>query len=465
MPRSDIFSVGAVLYKLLCGRDAFPGDSPDAVMDQVLTATPDPLDEILFGTELSIIPVIEKTLDKNPELRHRDMAQLEAEIRAARLALEATGEEPIIKRPASAPSDRQTSRRRHSRPMDIARRRALQIEAYLAEAKRARDAGDVDAAMTACEEVLIIDPSSAPALALLEALRRELSGTAATTIKRAVRTLPSGRATTPPPDLAPTQPVTVPAPSTVDLSQQNADTIVAPKATTPKALPMAAAPPKLPPSPWRRAAQAAALAFGVLAAAGLVETSGLVNFGIAEVLGLDEEPPYDLPMPELPADPPPAAAQPPEPAAPSPSASAPVRKAAPPAAALPRQSSRQPKASPLPNRRRPIRRCLEAAATWDGCSCAPKRRRTTETSAKRSVRTGTCSRSTPATGSPRGASAGASTRCCAAPKRAFSRVTTPLRRDLNVVTAADPKNQEAAELRAVLRESRTAPATRKPGGD
>ena len=94
--RSDIFAVGAVLYELLCYREAFAGESPHAVMSKVVGADPIPLRQFLTGADLSIADVVDRALQKKPEARYSSMTALEVAIRMARLALESQKTEVTI---------------------------------------------------------------------------------------------------------------------------------------------------------------------------------------------------------------------------------------------------------------------------------------------------------------------------------------------------------------------------------
>ncbi len=190
--RSDVFAVGAVFYELLCYREAFAGDAPHAVMSRVVSAEPQPLRQLLAGPDLSIADVVETALQKNPESRYQDMAALESAIRLARTSLEALRTEPAIlaASPQQPPSSK---RRRRTDPVEIARRRAEQIELHLDRARRSCDAGDFEAAISACEEVLLLDPSSAAALALLEQMRQEPPTALDTLIREAREALRAGQ--------------------------------------------------------------------------------------------------------------------------------------------------------------------------------------------------------------------------------------------------------------------------------
>jgi predicted Ser/Thr protein kinase len=97
--RSDLFSLGAVLYELLAGQKAFPGDSLPAIMTAVLAPdTPTPLADVRPG----VIPpalsrVVMRALAKNPNDRFARGAELEK-------ALQKALTQPVVE-PPPAPAE------------------------------------------------------------------------------------------------------------------------------------------------------------------------------------------------------------------------------------------------------------------------------------------------------------------------------------------------------------------------
>jgi eukaryotic-like serine/threonine-protein kinase len=72
--RSDLFSLGAVLYEMATGRAAFPGDTPAVMFDGILNRTPTlPIP--------SLEQIILKLLQKDPKDRYQNAAALEADLR------------------------------------------------------------------------------------------------------------------------------------------------------------------------------------------------------------------------------------------------------------------------------------------------------------------------------------------------------------------------------------------------
>ena len=88
--RTDLFSLGAVLYEALTGRAAFVGTTPAAIFDEILHKTPTDPSEINPKIPAELGSVINKLLEKNRDLRHSSATELRADLKRMRLALESS---------------------------------------------------------------------------------------------------------------------------------------------------------------------------------------------------------------------------------------------------------------------------------------------------------------------------------------------------------------------------------------
>src|SRR5262249_38031042 len=81
--RSDIYSLGVVLYQMLCGRPPFEADTESHLMDLHRTRPPVPLGEDNQAVPQAVESVVLKALAKRPEDRYQSAKEL---ARAFRLA-------------------------------------------------------------------------------------------------------------------------------------------------------------------------------------------------------------------------------------------------------------------------------------------------------------------------------------------------------------------------------------------
>ena len=87
--RSDVFSVGAVLFELIAGRPPFDGDSVTAVMMKIVQDEPAQDIRILApDTPAGLASVISRALEKDPDRRYADAAQMAADLRTVKLEIE-----------------------------------------------------------------------------------------------------------------------------------------------------------------------------------------------------------------------------------------------------------------------------------------------------------------------------------------------------------------------------------------
>ena len=75
--RSDLFSLGTILYEMVSGRRAFGGDTPADTMSAILKEEPPPLSDIQQNIPPGLARIVEHSLEKNPADRFqsaRDVA-------------------------------------------------------------------------------------------------------------------------------------------------------------------------------------------------------------------------------------------------------------------------------------------------------------------------------------------------------------------------------------------------------
>lgn len=103
--RSDIYSVGVLLFEMLCGSSPFRSAVPSAVaVQQVNSQPPDPL-TLNPGLHPAVVEVMLRSLEKSPSKRQRSASQLAGElIEAATVAIREGAKFPPVKAPNVVPA-------------------------------------------------------------------------------------------------------------------------------------------------------------------------------------------------------------------------------------------------------------------------------------------------------------------------------------------------------------------------
>jgi serine/threonine protein kinase/tetratricopeptide (TPR) repeat protein len=103
--RSDIFSLGAVLYEMVTGKHAFPGEYEQATIYAIINQEPEPVTALRSGIPMELERIVRKVLAKKPSERYQHADDLRVDLKGVERESQSSAARSIA-RPSARPQQR-----------------------------------------------------------------------------------------------------------------------------------------------------------------------------------------------------------------------------------------------------------------------------------------------------------------------------------------------------------------------